>query len=78
MMSTAVAATFTFHNVSINSAGHGNTVSKPFKFTFHNVSINSGFTATQGFPTTQFTFHNVSINSEDGISPDCSLKIYIP
>ena len=37
-----LAASFTFHNVSINSDATTDTEDLRYSFTFHNVSINSG------------------------------------
>ena len=56
--------TFTFHNVSINSAIRGVWHLALPEFTFHNVSINSEHVGTHTMRKTLFTFHNVSINSE--------------
>ena len=54
---------FTFHNVSINSAGMNYATGEFDLFTFHNVSINSRKQTQQSTHYQTFTFHNVSINS---------------
>ena len=69
--------TFTFHNVSINSAIRGVWHLALPEFTFHNVSINSNYDVLQ-MHDNQFTFHNVSINSSMIVCPWCGKKIYIP
>ena len=64
MLIAVASVTFTFHNVSINSAAPKQNKNAEKQFTFHNVSINSEHVGTHTMRKTLFTFHNVSINSE--------------
>ena len=64
MLIAVASVTFTFHNVSINSAAPKQNKNAEKQFTFHNVSINSSTLPETAHLIDLFTFHNVSINSK--------------
>ena len=74
-----IAATFTFHNVSINTFKSFVYNATTTLFTFHNVSINTkARTLASYVQALKFTFHNVSINTGNPASVRVQRHIYIP